>query len=169
MTNEEKTRLLDSISSLEKEVEVAQQNLKDASAQRAYAEEAENQILAEVKSLVTLIEIRRKRLGLHADDPSAKSKEQPRLPLETPLQGSSSHAADGPDEDHSGEEVSKVNWIFNFVAGNGPRGAMPPEVARAASTAGVSMHPNYPYTALRKLVERGVLVKRRGRYYKNPA
>lgn len=42
---------------------------------------------------------------------------------------------------------------------------VPPEIYRAAEESGMKMHPNYPYTALRTLVEKGRLAKKNGRYY----
>jgi hypothetical protein len=175
MTNEDKTRLLESISSLAAELETAKRDLSEASMQRAFAEEAENQLIAEVESLTKLIEIRRKRLGPHAGDPSGANKDQAKLALEMPSQEPPARSAEDailleiPEEDSPEASVNKTAWIFNFVVGRGSRGVLPPEVFRAAANAGVSMHPNYPYTVLRKFVDKQMIVKRRGRYYKKPA
>jgi hypothetical protein len=49
-------------------------------------------------------------------------------------------------------EQSRVDWIAGAVAASGTVGITPPEILAQAAKAGVSMHPNYPYVVLKKLV-----------------
>jgi hypothetical protein len=66
----------------------------------------------------------------------------------------------------SGEsEVSRVDWIAGAVAASGTMGITPPEILAQAEKAGVSMHPNYPYVVLKKLVGKKRVRRSGARYY----
>jgi len=61
---------------------------------------------------------------------------------------------------------NRVDWIAATVAASGNNGITPPEIMRKAAAAGLTMHKNYPYVVLGKLVERKAVRKDEGRYYK---
>lgn len=60
---------------------------------------------------------------------------------------------------------NKVNWTLLQLVAAGDRGVIPPDIYRQAKRSHVSMNQNYPYIVLRKLVERGIAVKRGTKYY----
>jgi hypothetical protein len=99
-----------------------------------------------------------KRLAPYlTDDPT----EQPKLDLAA--------VDDDPEvtqNSEPGDAVNRVSWILNFVEQSGSVGMIPPDASRAAAEAGIRMHSNYPYTALKVLLKRDKIIKRKGRYYK---
>jgi hypothetical protein len=114
-----------------------------------------------------LIAIRTKRLGPNAPDTSSAKQAQPELDLRGSDGGvlDNEAAAASSAEDDSQPEINRVDWVYKFVCESGSRGVKPTDVLAAASRAKITMHKNYPYVVLRKLVERGKVVKKRGRYY----
>jgi len=163
---DEKAKLHEFILSLTAELEEARRALASAEKQRLYAQEIENQLAAEVEHLAKLIEIRRKRLGPSDDERAVAESNQPRLALRTeePVEEDSSVSEGGADNRE--DDINRVRWIESLVKQSGVSGVSPPEVSEAARRAGVKMHKNYPYVVLKKLIEKGLIVKRRGRYYK---
>jgi hypothetical protein len=165
---DEVTKLRNSILSLTEEMEAAKQELESAQKQRIYAQQVEAQWASEVESLTTLIELRRKRLGISAPDPTQESDGQQRLELmemdesriaiETPPEGRT--------DDSGTTEVNRVNWIQSLVEQSGIRGISPQEILAQAATVNLSMHPNYPYVVLLKLMRQDRIAKRGGRYFK---
>ena len=61
--------------------------------------------------------------------------------------------------------LSRVDWIAGAVAASGTMGITPPEILAQAEKAGVSMHPNYPYVVLKKLVGKKRVRRSGARYY----
>ncbi len=62
------------------------------------------------------------------------------------------------------EEVNRVEWIFDRVAESGSVGVLPTEIFESSQKVGLTMHSNYPYVALGKLLERGRVEKVGKRY-----
>jgi hypothetical protein len=62
------------------------------------------------------------------------------------------------------EEVNRVEWAFEQIAKAGAAGMLPTEIYETAKKDGLSMHPNYPYVATKKLLERGRIQKIGKRY-----
>ena len=162
---DEAAKLRDSILSLTAELEEAKRSLGSAQKQRLYAEEIENQIAAEVEHLTKLIEIRRKRLGPDADL-AVSASNQPRLDLQVEEVAEEGASGSLPPEDNRHDDINRVKWVESLIEQSGVSGVSPPEVLGAARRAGISMHKNYPYVVLRTLMERQLIVRRRGRYYK---
>ena len=144
-----------SIESLENDLRHAQGALEKATADRTAAQEIEGQWITEVNSLKSLIDVRKKRLHGHSNGTGQEHKPQPpTVPQDTPGVVA---RTDG--------DMTTVAWIENFVLNSGAKGASPPEILRAAADIKLFMNKNYPYIVLSKLVERGKIDKRDGRYY----
>jgi len=62
------------------------------------------------------------------------------------------------------DDVNRVELIHAIVLAHSPKGITPPKILKEATEKGVSMHPNYPYGVLRKLVSKGQIVKDGSRY-----
>ncbi len=124
----------------------AEARLQRATEERVASTEKENQCLTEVDSLKKLRSIYASRNG-----------------------GESSPKLDGPPLVQStfplGIDVSHIDWIAQAVISHGNTGLTVPELMQEAEAARVKMHPNYPYTALRNLVEKGRLRKDGLRYF----
>jgi hypothetical protein len=148
-----------SIDALEGDLAYAERELAKATEATARANEAELQWQTEVTGLRNLIRIRKQRMSpgvansvaAVSDDQTSLASEVTALPV-------------GPPKDD--EDVNKVDWIDGLIAASGTAGIAPPEIMKTAEKQLIKMHPNYPYVVLRKLVEKGRAVKRRGRYYK---
>src|ERR1017187_754583 len=80
--------------------------------------------------------------------------------------GSGSLADFTPPGARDGQGTNRVQWIAEVVAASGNKGITPPEIMHKAVDTGLTMHKNYPYVVLGKLVERKVVRKDGGRYYK---
>lgn len=129
----------------------AETELEKATAERLRASDLENQWLLEVQSVRNLIKIRRNPVnGVIADTVSSPSVASDSL---------------GDGRAAPPAKTTHIDWTAALVVGSGDRGVSPPEVFRAAEKDGIKMHPNYPYTALRTLVEKKRVAKRDGRYY----
>lgn len=61
-------------------------------------------------------------------------------------------------------ELSHVDWIVKRLI-QSPHGLTPPELFLLAVAEGRKMHRNYPYTALRALLEAKKIERRGSRYY----
>jgi hypothetical protein len=134
------------LDSLESHLSYAERELEMATAERVRASETENQWLMEVQSVKNLISVYRTRANGNTN------------PVISPIP----YTASGNGET---AEVSHIDWMAALVGISDDRGISPPEILRAAERDGVKMHPNYPYTALRTLVEKKRVTKREGRYY----
>jgi hypothetical protein len=153
------------LAQLEQELAYSKEEFATASKQRAYAEEIERQWEVEVNSLTNLIENRRRRMG-QADTGAAISRDQSELDLGSTLASSAANGSSPHEGGSESDNVNRVDWIYKFTEESGTRGIKPPDVLPAASRVGIKMHKNYPYVVLNKLLERELVVKRRGRYYK---
>lgn len=151
-----------SIDALERDLSTAERELGKATAETARVIEIERQWQTEVTSLKNLIQVRKQRIN-------------PTVPKEVVIGDSLELRDDGDGlklayAAKSGpggpEELNKVDWIDGLIEASGTLGVAPPEIMKAAEKQQMKMHPNYPYVVLRKLVEKGRAVKRRGRYYK---
>ena len=141
------------LEALDSHLSYAETELEKATADRIHASDLENQWLLEVQSIKNLIKIRRNPVnGAIAD-----------------ISDSPSHPADTENATNSRAtppvETTHIDWIAALVSGSGDRGVSPPEILRAAEKDGIKMHPNYPYTALRTLVEKKRITKADGRYF----
>jgi hypothetical protein len=143
------------LEALDSHLSYAEEELGKASADRIRASDLENQWLLEVQSVKNLIKIRRNPAnGSPLPTPTTVA---PVLPVvaETAEDGRVALSA----------ETTHIDWIAALVSSSGGRGVSPPEILRAAEKDGVKMHPNYPYTALRTLVEKKRIAKADGRYF----
>jgi|ERR1035441_1864368 chromosome segregation ATPase len=169
-STDERNRLAESISTLEKELKEAQRELTKAEHNRLRAMDIETQWHAEVTSLQKLIEVRQKRLNPEAPNEGAPLATQERRGTEAGAGGEVLAVSSDGDEAHEASDtVNRVQWINAAVVASGTVGITPPEILRQASKVNLKMHKNYPYIVLHKLVEREKVVKRRGRYYKKDA
>lgn len=135
-----------SIEVLEADLRSAEDELASATAARIHAHEIENQWNTEVVSLRSLIEVRRLRLHGTVSD---RLVESPR-PIATEMAVN--------------EELSHIDWMAKQIS-ESLHGLTPPEIISLAESEKRGMHPNYPYTALRTLVNNKRVDKRKGRYY----
>jgi hypothetical protein len=141
------------LEALDSHLSYAETELKKATADRIHASDLENQWLLEVQSIKSLIKIRRNPVnGAIAD-----IGDSPSHPVGT--ENATNNPATSP------VETTHIDWIAALVSGSGDRGVSPPEILRAAEKDGIKMHPNYPYTALRTLVEKKRITKADGRYF----
>jgi hypothetical protein len=153
---EDEKHLAASIPGLEQELNWAEQKLRGARDALKAAGDEELHWRNEVDGLRMIVEARRARLNMgpapiisSAADGSRDSDENQTLSMPVNVDGSA------------------IDWIYMTVAASGTQGMTPPQVRQAAVKAGVAMHPNYVYVALRKLVdERKTLVKKAWSYYK---
>ncbi|HEY6347145.1 MAG TPA: hypothetical protein VIY49_37110 [Bryobacteraceae bacterium] len=141
-----------SIEALEGDLLHAEEELAKAIKERLHAHEVEDQWNTEVTSLKNLIEVRRKRLHIGSPNGSAVAAQ----PIEDTRK----------DATYDGPALSHIDWIYNAVVNAGDHGLSPPEILKAAASASIKMHENYPYVALKTLVERGKVIKKEGRYYR---
>jgi hypothetical protein len=74
-------------------------------------------------------------------------------------------SADDPDYVSGYEEVNRVEWIYARIVDAGASGLLPTEIFDIAKKSGISMHPNYPYVATKKLLDRG-LIEKVGKQYR---
>jgi hypothetical protein len=146
------------IQSVERALSYAEKELAKATEARLQAHAVEEDWHTEVSSLKNLLKIRQGRTF-----PRPESAEVGGDGAAQPTPESAAHVTP-PGEKHV--EVNRVNWMEGLAVSAGRRGTSPPEILAEAAKQGITMHPNYPYTALRKLVSDGRLTKRAGRYYK---
>jgi hypothetical protein len=139
------------LEALESHLAYAEQELAKSTTKRIQAADTENQWLMEVQSVKNLITVRRNR---------ASGTASQALPAVQPANGS----AEGGNAEGV-PETSHIDWIAKVVVASGNRGMTPPEILRDAEKAGITMHRNYPYVALKALVKRDRVIKREGRYY----
>jgi hypothetical protein len=102
--------------------------------------------------------------GLAVAAPEVPGNEE-KGPTERP-NGDGSDRLAVPPLNNGVREPSRIDWIAEAVATSGSAGITPPEIMRKSAKAGIKMHQNYPYVALRKLVERKQVEKKGARYYK---
>ena len=145
-----------SIDVLERDLRNAERELAKATSARQQAQEVEAQWTTEVTSLKNLIQVRKQRMAPGASIPIIVPDGYAKA-NETNLPGSLNGSA--------GEDINRVDWIDALVAASGSAGMAPPEIQRKAEQEHLTMHPNYPYVVLKKLVAKERVVKRRGRYY----
>jgi len=62
-------------------------------------------------------------------------------------------------------DLNRVEWIAYAVAASGNIGITPPEILAQAEQAGVTMHQNYPYVVLKKLVGKNRVRRKGARYF----
>jgi hypothetical protein len=135
----------------------AELRLAKATEAREIAFEQEGQCNTEVNSIRNLIEVARKRAGVRSGAAAISSPMQ--KPNENGHENSPAAMA------AHGESISHINWIATAVNSSGPRGITPPEILTAAAKAGITMHRNYPYVALKALVKKNRVRKDGDRYY----
>jgi hypothetical protein len=143
-------------------IEAIDSLLWDAEAELAKAKDAMDKAVArqkrwmtEVESLNNLKKIRMEEkseqaVNVHAAPPVAAPAPTPTEIVVVPTELGISH----------------IDWIAAAVVASGDRGMNVPEIVATATSGGVKMHPNYPYTALRNLVQTGRLKKVGLRYFK---
>jgi hypothetical protein len=148
-----------SLKILEEDLTLAEQELAKATANRLRVHELENQWITEVTSLRNLIEVRRKRL-----DPDGVTPEVGGAPRERIRVIPSTEAFPRQVSIAVGE-LSHIDWIADAIQASGNAGMKPPEIFKKAESAGRQMHRNYPYTALRELLEQKRISRRGDRYY----
>ena len=141
-----------SVEALERDLQNAERELGKAVEARQRASSVEDQWKMEVTSLTNLIQVRKQRMV--PQDWSVPSAGDSGTPF-----------PNGGLPQDSDEEFNRVDWIDGLIAASGVNGISPPEILRRAEQAHISMHPNYPYVVLKKLVAKERAVKRRGRYY----
>ena len=100
-----------------------------------------------------------------------QSEDRKPVPLFSPESFGERPEGDGSDSlaappNVNGLGGSRIDWIAEVVAASGNAGITPPQILRKSVRAGIKMHENYPYVALRKLVERKRVEKKGARYYK---
>jgi hypothetical protein len=160
----------------------ADAGLAEAQHQRMEWSEKETRCQTTVKSLLQLIvnramdikepvpeEVVQKALNLGVSIPANLQGTATQSAPPVPAQASSEpHRAneEGTSANNSEEGVNRVEWIASAVAASGKGGITPPEILKLAARTGLSIHKNYPYVVLGKLLERGTVTRSGGRYYK---
>jgi hypothetical protein len=145
---DDRARLAESISTFTKELEWAEAKLKESTEDRLRAHAVEDQWQSEVNSLRKLIEVRKARLS-------------PKPHGQSVVAGISA-IEEGPVS----PDTNRVAWVYEQIVASGTHGMTPPDIYRAAKKVGLSMHKNYPYVVLRKLIERDKVTKKGERYHK---
>jgi hypothetical protein len=143
-----------SISTIETALSHAEAELEKATASRVIAHSIENNWITEVTSLRHLLKARQSR-----------SEAQPSVARIAPPAPNQPVARVTPVTDFKGDLIL-VDWMAKQVESSGIDGVTVPDIKRAAQAANIQMHPNYPYTALRSLVESKRIVKHGVRYLK---
>jgi hypothetical protein len=69
-----------------------------------------------------------------------------------------------PEAANAPREINRVEWITAVVQEYSPKGMTPPEIMKLAATDGITMHENYPYVVLKKLVKKGIIIREGARY-----
>ena len=151
------------IESLKKELHHAQQELAGATADRLKAQEIEGSWTTEVNSLKLLIQAREKReaASTHSSPPSDSELDD----YEEATHVDDDMGDYGMDDESvpvQDSQLNHVDWIMKRIREH--RRLTPPQIFRLAEEEGRSMHRNYPYTALKALVDAGK-AKRDGEYY----
>jgi hypothetical protein len=103
--------------------------------------------------------------GSHALKAISGTSETPNSEGERPTDGDGNDAPAIRPAENGASEQSRVDWIAGAVAASGTMGITPPEILAQAEKAGVSMHPNYPYVVLKKLVGKKRVRRSGARYY----
>ena len=103
--------------------------------------------------------------GLAVTLPAVSGNEE--AELELPVDRTDGDGSDGlTAPPRSGAtEPNRVDWIAAAVAASGAMGITPPEILARAEIEGVSMHHNYPYIVLKKLIERRRVRRNGARYF----
>jgi hypothetical protein len=71
-----------------------------------------------------------------------------------------------PHADDEGE-INKTDFVEAYIARQNGHGVTPPEAYRAFLQAGINIHRNYVYSILSRLVAKGKVKERRGKYFKS--
>jgi len=165
-STEERSRLIESISILERELKEAERELAKAVQDRLRTTQIEDQWHVEVSSLSKLIEVRQQRLNPDSNAQVASSIAGVTRAGSDQSSGGVPQVSFSSEGEGGGEKINLVEWIEGFVAASGSRGIAPPEILAAAAKAGLKMHKNYPYVVLKKLKERDHVIRRGKRYFK---
>jgi hypothetical protein len=158
------------IQNLEEALKEVQEKYVYANAQRTAWQNTEATWQREVNMIAGLLNVRKARLD---EARTAFVEEQNKLAAQADVSTDSAEPTEDAEEPEGDVEVAdgvnRVEWAYEQVAKSGNGGMSAPELFTASQIAKLSMHKNYPYVALGKLVERSRIEKRGTRYYPKTA